>query len=307
MTGHSGFVGRSVRRYLAREEGAGNEDNAGVGWELVCLPDNFDIRDPSLAALLAALRPDAVIHLAALSSVAESFRDPERYFDVNFQGTYNLLRGLRGAGFAGRLVFVGTGDCYGAVPDDALPVREDRPLRPRNPYAVSKTAAEALCYQWSQTENLDVVLVRPFNHVGPGQDVRFAVAGFARQVAAITLKREPPLIVVGNLDVSRDYSDVRDVVRGYFALLASGRRGEVYNVGSGREARLRDVLAMLVRLGGVSAEIRVDPARLRAGEQMRMLADVTKIQRETGWAARIGLETTLRDTLDEWKKRLSDE
>jgi len=298
ITGHTGFVGSCLLHQV--ESGV-----SGENWVVATLPADLDIRDAALPPILAEIGPDAVLHLAAQSSVAESFRDFDRFFDINFGGTLNLLRGLRGASFGGRLIYVSTGDCYGAVPEQALPVREDLPLRPRNPYAVSKTAAEALCYQWSQTEGLDVVIARPFNHIGAGQDVRFAVAAFAQQVAAIAAGKTNPRIVTGNLDVTRDFSDVRDVVDAYFALAEHGHRGEVYNIGTGRETRLREVLDMLMQIAGVRAEVSTDPTRVRPDEQQRMVADVTKIERDTGWKARIPLEDTLRDILEDWKGRVA--
>lgn len=246
---------------------------------------------------MAAIRPDAVIHLAGLTSVADSFVDPEVFFDVNFGGTRNLLKALRGAAFSGRFLFVSSGDCYGIVAGDELPIAETHPLRPRSPYAVSKVAAEALCFQWSQTEQLDAVLSRSFNHVGPGQDDRFAIASFARQVARVRDGLAAPRIVTGDLDVTRDLTDVRDVVRAYFALLEKGRTGEVYNVGSGHETRLRDVVDGLLDAARVDAEIVSDPARIRPGEQRRAAADTRKIQHDTGWSPAIPLSQTLVDML----------
>ena len=301
ITGHRGFVGRWVQRQVANGE-AGDRR-----WTLATLPDGLDIRDASIASAIGGIKPDAMLHLAALSSVAESFRDPDRYFDVNFMGTLNLLRCLRDTEFGGRLIYVSTGDAYGAVPESALPVNEEQPLRPRNPYAVSKIAAEALCYPWGQTEHLDVVIARPFNHVGPGQDVRFAIAAFARQVSEVASRQTEAQIVTGNLDVTRDFTDVRDVVDAYFALIERGVRGEIYNIGSGREMCVRDVLEALLGMAGVTATITVDPTRVRADEQRRMVADVKKIERDTGWRARIPLETALRATLDDWNRRLSSE
>jgi len=299
VTGHAGFVGRHVLDQIERRE-------AGDGFTALTLPETIDIREPELAGRIADLAPDAVLHLAALSSPAESFRDFDAYVDVNFRGTLNLLRALQAAGFRGRMVFVSSGDCYGSVAEAELPISEDRPLRPRNPYAVSKVAAEALCYQWSQTEGLDVVIARPFNHIGPGQDERFAVAAFAAQVARIAAGKAQPRILTGNLDVTRDFTDVRDVVRAYFALLAKGRRGEAYNIGSGRETRLADVLDRLVALAGVDVEIVLDPARVRAGEQRRVAADVRKIASHAGWAAHTPLERSLRDALDYWKGKIAN-
>lgn len=276
-------------------------------WRIATLPDEFDIRSPALSTVVADIRPDAVLHLAGRTSVAESFKDPEGFFDVNVHGTSNLLESLRSAAFGGRMLFVSSGDCYGSVSPDELPVAEQRPLRPGNPYSVSKVAAEALCRQWAQTERFDVLIARPFNHIGPGQDARFAVASFARQVARIRAGAAVSPIVTGDLDVTRDLTDVRDVVGAYFALLERGRARECYNVGSGRETRLRDVLTELLTLAGVNAEVRTDPARLRADEQRRAVADVRKIRRDAGWSASIPLRTTLRDTLDDWSRRIANE
>ena len=298
VTGHNGFVGRALRELLQRDSTLGD-------WRLATLPRDFDVRSAGLAERIAGIRADAVIHLAGLTSVADSFREPEAFFDVNFGGTWNLLKALRSAAFPGRFLFVSSGDCYGIVAPDALPVAETQPLRPRSPYAVSKVAAEALCGQWVQTERLDAVIARPFNHVGPGQDTRFAIASFARQVARIARGLAPPRIVTGDLDVTRDLTDVRDVVRAYFALLANGRTGEVYNVGSGREQRLADVLHALLAQAGVTAEVVTDPARIRAGEQRRAAADVRKIATDTGWSPSIDLSTTLRDMLDDWQERIT--
>ncbi len=300
LTGHTGFVGGAVLD-------AAKNPSYSPRWRIATLPDDFDIRSPELAGQVAGIRPDAVLHLAARTSVAESFRDSEGFFDVNFHGTWNLLKALRSAGFGGRMLFVGSGDCYGAVTPDELPVPEHQPLRPRSPYSVSKAAAEALCYQWSQTEKFDVMIARPFNHIGPGQDSRFAVASFARQVARIRKGVAAAPIVTGDLDVTRDLTDVRDVVMAYFALLDRGRTGESYNVGSGHETRLRDVLSELLSCAALDAEIRTDPARLRADEQRRAAADVRKIARDAGWSASIPLSTTLRDMLEDWSQRIANE
>src|SRR5205085_6486094 len=154
--------------------------------------------------------------------------------------------------------------------------------------------------QWSQTENLNVVIARPFNHIGPGQDERFAIASFCAQIARISRGLIPPVLRTGNLDVTRDFTDVRDVLRAYLLLLERGRSGEAYNVASGRETSLRDVLDRLLAIADVAASIEVEPNRRRAAEQRRVVADVSKIKRNTDWAARIPLQDTLRTTLDYW-------
>ncbi len=294
VTGHAGFVGRT----LASEASAGH---LGADWQTATIPETLDLRDPSLPDSIAAVKPDAVIHLAALTSVADSFGAADAYFDVNFRGTLCLLRALKQLSFTGKLLFVSSGDCYGMVAEGDLPISERLPLRPRSPYAVSKVAAEALCYQWSQTEGMDIVMARPFNHIGPGQDKRFAVAGFARQLAQIAVQGAKPVIMTGDLGVTRDFSDVRDVVRAYAALIRRGLRGGVYNVGSGRETSLQQMLDGLIALAGVPVKVEVDQTRMRAGEQRRVIADVTRIRSETGWSAQMPLADTLRDTLDWWK------
>jgi GDP-4-dehydro-6-deoxy-D-mannose reductase len=202
------------------------------------------------------------------------------------------------------MLFVGSGDTYGQVSEAALPVREDHPLRPRNPYAVSKVAAEALCYQWSQTSGFEIVMVRPFNHIGPGQSPRFAIADFAKQVMEIRLGRRAPVLQVGDIDVTRDFTDVRDVVRAYGMLLEQGRNGGIYNVCSGREYRVRDLLRQLITLAGVEAMIEQDPARLRRAEQRRMVASFETLHRDIGWQPLIPMKESLQDLLNDWEKQL---
>jgi GDP-4-dehydro-6-deoxy-D-mannose reductase len=277
---------------------------------MVSAPDDFDLRDnASVERAISALpaTPDAVLHLAAQSSVPEAFADPGATFDINFLGTLRLLRALKNVGFRGRFLFVGTADAYGLVAEDQLPVDEERPLRPRNPYAVSKTAAEALVYQWSQTEGLDAVIARPFNHIGPGQDERFAVAAFARQIADLARGSRVGRIQVGDIEVTRDFTDVRDVVRAYLALIAHGKRGHVYNVGSGTEVLLAEILGRLIRLADVQADIVVDPQRMRLAEQRRMCADCGRIREAVGWGPQYSLDQTLIDILKYWKEKLGND
>ncbi len=289
LTGANGFVGQYVQAAMP----------------CVPLPDGLDLRDrAALTAAVAAIAPDAVLHLAAQSFVPASFENPHETFDINFTGTLNLLEALRAAEFRGRMLFVGSGDTYGQVAEVALPVREDHPLRPRNPYAVSKVAAEALCYQWSQTSGFEIVMVRPFNHIGPGQSPRFAIADFAKQVMETRLGRRAPILQVGDIDVTRDFTDVRDVVRAYGLLLEQGRNGEVYNVCSGQEYRIRDLLRRLLTLAGVEATIEQDPNRLRHAEQRRMVASFASLQGDTGWRPEIPLDESLQDLLNDWEKRL---
>lgn len=285
LTGHSGFVGYFVRQALACEP----LERDG---ELV------DLRDAAaVAATVAAIRPERVIHLAAQAFIPASFADPRQTFEINFTGTYNLLAGLKAAGFKGRMLFVGSGDSYGLVPPERLPIVEDHPLRPRSPYSVSKVAAEALCHQWSQTEGFEIVLARPFNHIGPGQSPQFVVADFARQIVEIKLGRRPPVLAVGDIDVTRDFTDVRDVVRAYVLLLERGANGEAYNVCSGVDVPLREIIAALMAAAGVEARIEQDAARMRRSEQRRVLGSYAKLGAATGWRPEFSLDRSIADII----------
>ena len=285
VTGNAGFVGR---HFCARFGGDPFEDDTG----------SVDLRDPSrVRSAVAALEPQAVLHLAAQSSVAASFEDPVETFAVNFSGTLNLLEALRAEGFSGVFLYVGSADVYGRMPEQDLPAKETQTLRPRSPYAVSKVAAEALCYEWSQRLNFRIVLTRPFTQIGPRQDERFAIAGFARQIAKIRSGRCAPVLTTGDLDVTRDFTDVRDTVAAYHELLERGENGEVYNICSGRERRLRSLVEQMLQISGVQAEINTSTTRLRPAEQRRMVGDPGKIRAHLRWEPKIPLITTLTDIL----------
>jgi GDP-4-dehydro-6-deoxy-D-mannose reductase len=300
-TGRSGFVGETLSHVLATTA-------HGQRWALAEVAAGLDLRD--LAAtkrLIEDARPDAVIHLAAQSAVPESFRDPEATLQINLVGTLHLLQALDAVRFKGRLLYVGTGEVYGLVPESELPVTETRIPRPRNPYAVSKLAAESLCWQWHASSGMDVVLARPFNHIGAGQSERFAVSDFARQVAEIKRGRRPPIIRVGNLDVTRDFTNVRDVIEAYLALLERGEAGETYNICSGAEYSLRALLEQLMALGGVDAQIESEGARLRRTEQRRMRGDASKIYNATGWRPSTPIGASLREALQFWEEKISND
>jgi GDP-4-dehydro-6-deoxy-D-mannose reductase len=295
VTGVHGFVGRTLARMVAEGEWASR-------WQLIDTPTGLDVRNRDDVALLVnATQPDAVIHLAAQSWVPDAFRDPATTLSINLFGTLNLLQALQNASFTGRLVYVGTGDVYGNVALDALPVSESHAALPRNPYAVSKLATEALCRQWVITEAMDIVLARPFNHIGRGQSDRFVVSDFARQVAEIRAGKREPVVRAGDIDVTRDFTDVRDVVHAYFALLDSGERGQTYNVCSGREQSIRSILDRLAEIAGVDVTVEIEEGRLRRAEQRRMRGDASKIRAKTGWEASTAIEASLADMLDYWE------
>ena len=293
ITGDTGFVGQYA---LARVAEAVGISSPGA---------RVDIRDKAaLVARLREVQPTAVLHLAALSFVPDSFKAPEATFEVNLFGTLRLLEALAETGFKGRFLFVGTGDAYGLVPATELPITEDRALRPRNPYAASKAAAEALCFQWSQTGPFEVMMARPFNHMGAGQSENYAISDFAKQIAEIAAGKRPAVLTVGNIDVTRDFTDVRDVVRAYELILAKGRNSEIYNICSGVEHSLKDLLGRLLHLCGVKAEVRVDPARYRPAEQLRVYGSHKKLSEHTGWQPLVSIDETLLNIYRYWEKTI---
>lgn len=293
LTGASGFVGAFVQCQIPCVA----FDHAG---------QHVDLRDAvAVRTAIEQIRPDGVIHLAGQSFVPASFDNPRETYDINFLGTFNLLAALKESDFRGRMLAVGSGDTYGLVPEARLPITEDQPLRPRSPYAVSKVAAEALCYQWSQMEKFALVMTRSFNHFGPGQSERFVVSDFARQVVEIKRGLREPVLSVGDIDVTRDFTDVRDAVAAYALLLERGGNGEIYNLCSGIERSVRSILVRLLELADVDARIVQDPARLRIGEQRRFRGSYEKLHRDTGWEPAISIDQSLQDILRNWEERLS--
>ncbi|MEJ6021929.1 GDP-mannose 4,6-dehydratase [Ramlibacter sp. PS4R-6] len=298
-TGHLGFVGRAMREFVT------SRPALGVDW---CEPAReHDVRDRAdLLAMVREHQPDWVVHLAAHSHVQASWSDPAGTLQTNAGGTANLLGALDDAGFRGRLLYVSSADVYGAVPDDQLPVDESREPAPRSPYASSKVASEVLCRQWARARPLDVVIARPFNHTGPGQREEFALPRFAKEIAAIRTGRQGPLIQAGDLEVTRDFLDVDDVVDAYVRLLRSGAGGETYNVCSGREVLLRDAVGQLLEIAGVKAEVATDPALLRPAEQRRMVGSYDKLAQATGWQPATPLRDTLARLLNHWILELEE-
>ncbi|MGN6481766.1 GDP-mannose 4,6-dehydratase [Luteibacter sp.] len=295
ITGAGGFVGSTIRAEAAR--------GRFEGWDLIPAPAGLDIRDASAMRIwITAERPDAVLHLAAQGFVPRSFDAPGETLDINLGGTLNLLRALSAAKFAGRLVYVSSGDVYGLVPDAELPVDERLPAAPRNPYAVSKVAAEELVLMWHRTYGLDAIIARPFNHIGPGQAPQFAVPSFASQIIAVE-RGATPVILTGDIDTTRDFTDVRDVVAAYNALLHSGRAGQRYVIGSGREYRMRALIEMMCELAGVEVALEQDPARMRPAEQRRMVANAALLKEHTGWEPLIPIRDTLTAVLNDARGR----
>ena len=288
VTGHSGFVGQNL---LARS----TADCSGVIFEFVTMPDKFDLKSATtMQALLSAASFDHVIHLAAQSNVPASFADPVATYDVNVLGTVRLLEILRANKFTGRFLYVSSGDVYGIVRGDELPVSETTPVQPVNPYAASKVAAETAALSWARQGGFEVVVARAFNHIGPRQGTGFAVARFADALARMKLGQLPLVLTTGRLDVTRDFLDVRDVIEAYLALLIKGRSGEIYNICSGVERRLDEVLQQLIALSGLTVELHQDSALMRPADLPRMVGNADKLRLDTGWSPQTPFAETLQ-------------
>jgi GDP-4-dehydro-6-deoxy-D-mannose reductase len=270
----------------------------------------LDLQDAlNVRGVVDLAQADAVAHLAAQAFVPASIADPWTTHDVNAGGTLRLLEAIRAARSAGasnpRILIAGSADVYGAQPSERYPLVETTAPRPANPYAASKLAAEAYALAAVSAFGMDVVVTRAFNHVGPGQDDRFAVASFAHQLARIAAGGEP-LLLVGNLDAERDFLDVRDVVAAYVLLLeGGGTAGAVYNVASGRAVAMKDVLRQLVMIARIGVEIRDDPARLRPADVPRVVGDAGELIAATGWQPRIALSAALRDVYADARERVA--
>ncbi len=304
VTGGTGFVGRHLVRHL--EQGGTHtlsltsnpaERSAGVQESRL-----VDIRDfAALQPLVAELRPQHIYHLAAITSLSAAASDERAAFDVNIWGTRNVLAAASQLSPSPRLLNVSTSQVYG---DSALcPIVEGASLKPQNTYACTKAAAEMLARQYSA--KCEVITVRPFNHSGPGQSPAFVLSFFAHEIAAIELGEQAPVIRTGNLNVRRDFADVRDVVRAYALLLEKGKAGEIYNVCSGQGHLISDALDFLLSLSQAKIKVEQDPAKLRKGESDASFGSYEKLERDTGWRPSISFQQMLTDTLQYWRHTLS--
>jgi len=286
ITGSVGFVGPWLCRHL-RE----------CGDEAVELPEQVDIRDlDGLSKAVAEAAPEAIYHLAALSSVRQSWDDPAGTFAVNALGTLNLCGAAAALTRPPRVLLVSSSEVYGNVPAASLPVGEDYPFNPVTPYAASKAAAELVGLQAWLGRGLEVVRVRPFNHTGPGQTVSFVVPALASQVAKAAAGRASQ-IAVGNLQVRRDLTDVRDIVRAYRLVMQKGEPGGVYNVCRGESVLIADVLQRLMALAGVDVPVVIDPERVRPVDLFEQVGDPGRLVRLTGWQPVVTLDESLKEVL----------
>ncbi|MEW6051826.1 MAG: GDP-mannose 4,6-dehydratase [Candidatus Zixiibacteriota bacterium] len=313
ITGIAGFAGS----YLAEELVASGFDVSGTLLKnestrnLGSVKANIrlatlDILNQSKSeALVRRLKPDYVFHLAAIASVGQSFDKEDQTFQVNFHGTLNMLRATQQPVKLKKFLYVSSCDAYGVVSKTGSPIAESQPLRPISPYGISKAAAEFACQYYYRRYRVPVVIVRAFNHSGPRQTESFVIPSFARQIALIEAKRQPPILKVGDLSAKRDFSDVRDVVGGYRLIAEQVEPGEIVHICSGKAVSIKRVLDMLLQLSTARISVQVDRGRLRKADIPVLRGSNRQLRLRTGWSPHYQLAQTLSDTLNYWRREVA--
>ena len=314
ITGITGFAGSHLAEYILTHHPE-VEVYGLIRWRsrrenIVHIEDKItlvegDLKDiVSLKKMLANVKPDWIFHLAAQSFVPTSWKCPAETFSINAIGQINLFEAILDLGLSPKIQIAGSSEEYGLVYENEIPMKETNPLRPLSPYAVSKVAQDLLAFQYWKSYGLRTVRTRGFNHTGPRRGEVFICSNFARQIAEIEKEKRDPVILVGNLEAKRDFTDVRDIVRAYWLSLEKGEEGEVYNIGTGRAYAMQDILDMLISLSQVKVEVKVDPERLRPSDVPILLSDSSKFRQLTGWEPRIPLRQSLEDLLNYWRARV---
>lgn len=306
IVGGAGFVGQHLLAHLKQI----------YPWELYCtkLPhEHMDISDvivrnldlldkTAIQNLLTDIAPDYIFHLAAQSSVALSWKNPALTVDVNIKGCLNLLDALKECTFAAKVLLIGSGEEYGYIRPEDTPVTEETVPKPGNIYAATKACQNMLGAIYARAYGLSLVMVRAFNHIGPGQTPTFVVSDFCKQIADIEKGLRPPCISVGNLSAQRDFTDVRDVVRAYALLIQSGIPGETYNIGSGHSISIQTLLDKVLSYSKVPVTVEVSQTKLRPVDIPIIEADIRKLQQVVDWTPEIPLSVTIQETLDYWRQ-----
>jgi GDP-4-dehydro-6-deoxy-D-mannose reductase len=314
ITGITGFAGSHLAEYILRE--FPNVEVWGlVRWRsplnnIIHIKEKLklvegDLKDyVSLREALKISKPDRIFHLAAQSFVPTSWKLPAETFAINAIGEINLFEAIMELKLDPLIHIAGSSEEYGLVYENEVPIKETNPLRPLSPYAVSKVAQDMLAYQYFQSYKLKTVRTRAFNHSGPRRGHVFVTSNFAMQIAMIEKGKQPPEIHVGDLTARRDFTDVRDVVRGYWLSLEKGEPGEVYNISSGKAYQIKEVLEILLSYSNVNVKIVQDPERMRPSDVLLLIGDYSKFSNKTGWKPSIPFEQTLKDLLDWWRERI---
>jgi len=312
ITGISGFAGSHLAEFLINKgyEVFGTFYDKSTFSNLDDIIDKIeifrcDIRSYNkLKKIIEKVQPCEIYHLAAISFVPTSLKNPKLTFDTNLYGSLNLYQAVIEQKINSKILFVGSADEYGLVKNSDLPIREDCPLRPINPYSISKVSADFLSYFYFKNCNLNIIRVRPFNHIGPRQSPEFVCSNFAKQIAEIEKGLKEPIIKVGNLEAKRDFTDVKDMVRAYWLAIQKGKTGEVYNICSKRAIQIKELLNTLLELSSKKIEIMKDLERMRLSDNPILEGDSSKFKNKTGWRTEISLEKTLQSILNYWREKI---
>lgn len=311
VTGISGFVGSHMAEFLLgrnvevigtiRNRSRMNHiEHLGQKIRLV----ECELRDPfSVETLVEKEKPDLIFHLAAQSFVPTSWNSPIDTIHNNVAGQVNLFEAVRRTGLNTRIQIACSSEEYGQVEPGETPIRETNPLRPLSPYAISKVAQDYLGYQYHKSYGLHVIRTITFNHTGPRRGENFVTSNFAKQIVDIEKGKKPPVIYVGNLEAKRDFTDVRDVVRGYWLALEKGKPGEAYNIASGTCYTIAEMLDILLSFSNVKIDVQTDASRLRPSDVEILLGDYGKFHEATGWKPEIPFERTMEDLLHYWRSQ----
>jgi GDP-4-dehydro-6-deoxy-D-mannose reductase len=315
ITGITGFAGSHLAEYFLAERPevevfgtyrwrSRRENIEGIEHRLRLI--ECDLSDAvAVRRALDESRPDAIYHLAAQSFVPSSWVAPLQTLTDNIAGQANIFEAVRSLKLDPAIQIACSSEEYGLVLPDEVPIKETNPLRPLSPYAVSKVTQDFLAYQYFMSYGIRAVRTRGFNHTGPRRGEVFVTSNFSKQVASIEAGIQEPVIRVGNLDAVRDFTDVRDMVRGYVLAAEKGKPGEVYNLASGRAITIRAMLDKLVGMAKVEVRVETDPARLRPSDVEVLIGDASKFHADTGWEAKIPFDKTLADLLDYWRERIA--
>lgn len=308
VIGAAGFVGgyliNELKVFYEMEVFATKLPNSQWNSSLAKVYDLDIMEKDDIVDLLFEIRPDYIFHLAAQSSVGVAWKSPGMTVDINIKGSINVMDAVRELYYKPRVILIGSGEEYGHIAEGETPIREDNPLRPGNIYAATKVCQNMIGHIYSQAYDMELVLVRAFNHIGPGQAPLFVVSDFCKQVAEIEKNLREPVIKVGNLAARRDFTDVRDVVKAYVKLAQMGIPGETYNVGRGKAIAIKDLLQMIIERSTADIKVEIDPAKIRPVDVPVIEADTSKIYKLTGWKPEITLEQTISETLDYWRKQI---
>lgn len=308
IIGAAGFVGSYLSRYLY--------EKCGMEVHVTKLPyqriddqkvKEYDLNileEEEIVSLLFEVRPDYIFHLAAQSSVGTAWKAPGLTIDINIKGSVNVMDAVRDLYYKPRILLIGSGEEYGHIKPGEIPIDEETTIRPGNIYAATKACQNMLGSIYAQAYDMEIMMVRAFNHIGPAQAPIFVVSDFCKQVAEIEKGMREPVIYVGNLSSMRDFTDVRDVVRAYALLMECGKSGETYNVGSGNAVTIREVLDIIISLSDKDIEVKIDNNKIRPVDVPIIEADITKINELTGWKPEIPLRQTIKETLDYWRERV---